>query len=38
MQAKIKAAVMTAASVLAVIYILRRVPVAANLVDTALNG
>jgi hypothetical protein len=38
MSAKIKSAVVMAATVLAVIYVARRVPVAANIVDTALNG
>lgn len=33
-----KAAVITAAMVLATIYVLRRVPVASGLVNKALNG
>ncbi len=36
--AKVKTAVVTAAMVLAVIYVARRLPVTAQLVDTALNG
>lgn len=38
MQAKIKSAVVMAATVLAVIFVARRLPVASTLVDTALNG
>ena len=38
MSAKIKSAVVMAATVLAVIYVARRLPVAGQIVDTALNG
>jgi len=38
MKAHLKQAAITLAVVLAGIYILRRVPVAQGLVDTALNG
>lgn len=38
MKAHLKNAAITLATVLVGIYVLRRVPVAANLVDTALNG
>lgn len=38
MKAHIKQAAITVAVVLAGIYILRRVPVTAGIVDTALNG
>lgn len=38
MTAKIKAALITTATVLVVIYFARRVPVASDLVNTAFNG
>lgn len=38
MQAKIKAAVLTTALVLLTIYVVRKLPMGAGVVDKALNG
>lgn len=38
MQGKIKSAVVMTATVLAVIFVARRLPVAGDMVDTALRG